>query len=142
MFDVILACGSRDSTVKEWGGTVGLTIARNLRLGGTLIHGDARGIDRMSEDVTSHLDRIIERYPANWDEHGRSAGPIRNSVMLKRVRELQAEGLTVVVFAFHNDIASSKGTAHMGLITRKAGVPLHVVSSNGKVKKYERTTSS
>lgn len=139
MFDVILACGSREAAEKQWGEVVALTIARNMFFGGILIHGDARGIDRMSEEVTDGLDRTVERYPAIWDEHGKSAGPIRNSQMLKRVLELQAEGLAVAVFAFHDDIGSSKGTQHMGNITRKSGVPLHVISSKGKVKKYERS---
>lgn len=44
------------------------------------------------------------RFPAKWNEHGKAAGPIRNQQML-------TEGKPDVVFAFHDDIASSKAHA-------------------------------
>lgn len=122
--------------VEEWEYTVSLFLARNMKLGGLLIHGDARGIDRMSEGATEGLDRRVERFPADWDTHGKSAGPIRNAQMLNRVMELQDEGYTVSVFAFHNDITSSKGTLDMATRARKAGIPLSVINSSGKRKDY------
>ena len=138
MFDVILACGSRDAPVEDWEFTVGNTIAKNMVLGGLLIHGDARGIDRMSEGATEFLDRRVERYPAKWDEHKKAAGPIRNAQMLSRLLQLKDEGKSVAVFAFHNDIQSSMGTLDMASRTRRAeGVPLFVVNSAGKAKMYE-----
>lgn len=52
-------------------------------------------------------------YHADWNAHGRSAGPIRNAKML-------AEGKPDLVVAF----PGGKGTAHMVGIARKAGVPV------------------
>jgi UDP-N-acetylmuramoylalanine-D-glutamate ligase len=49
-------------------------------------------------------------YPAKWDLHGKSAGPIRNQQMLDTGVDL--------VIAF----PGGKGTAHMVSIAKKAGV--------------------
>lgn len=51
-----------------------------------LIHGNARGLDRMAADVALDLGMPpsrIKSFPARWLDYGRSAGPIRNSQMLK-----------------------------------------------------------
>ena len=62
--------------------------------------------------------------PADWDQFPRSAGPIRNREMLVEAKRL---GVNLVV-AFHNDIVHSKGTADMVTISRKAGIPIMIVS--------------
>lgn len=59
-------------------------------------------------------------FPAHWDIHGRAAGPIRNQQMLD-------EGLPDMVIAFHDDIASSKGTKDMISRAEKNSVPYQVV---------------
>jgi hypothetical protein len=41
------------------------------------------GADYLAEQVAEDLGWIIEQYPADWDTHGRAAGPIRNAVMVK-----------------------------------------------------------
>ncbi len=48
-----------------------------------LIHGDAQGVDKISERWAINNDVPVESHPANWELHGKSAGPIRNSEMLK-----------------------------------------------------------
>ena len=72
----------------------------------TVIEGEARGADSIARDLALLLNMKIESYPADWSKYGRSAGPIRNTQMLK-------EGKPDFVLAFHNNIASSKGTANM-----------------------------
>lgn len=147
MFDVILASGGRDATVEDWEFTVGRAIAQHLIIGGLLIHGDARGIDRMSEGATEFMDREVERYPAPWNRKpdgsfNRGAGPQRNRQMLNRLLELRDDGKTVAVFSFHDNLGphlegTGSGTWDMAKIARRAGVPLYVFRSNGKVTKYE-----
>lgn len=136
MFDCILVCGPRDATYEEWGWVVGRTIAKHLVLGGTIIHGNAKGIDRMSQTETEELNRSVEVYPADWEKHGKSAGPIRNNEMKNRLLELEAEGNTVAVFAFTNDITATVGTKNMATSARRSGLPLFVFSSDGKCKEY------
>lgn len=89
----------------------------------TIIEGCARGADKVACEWEG-VDAAHEHYPANWSEHHRAAGPIRNKKMLD-------EGKPDVVFAFHDNLEESKGTKHMVEIASKAGVPVYVVSRYG-----------
>lgn len=68
----------------------------------TLIHGDARGADRMCGFVAERLGWTVERMPADWNKYGRSAGFRRNEAMLDRNPDL--------VLAFWD--GQSRGTKH------------------------------
>src|SRR5690606_31819253 len=46
-----------------------------------LVHGGARGADRMAAYVARELGWHVVAYPADWRRHGRAAGPIRNQEM-------------------------------------------------------------
>jgi hypothetical protein len=65
---------------------------------------------------------IVTCVPAQWGIHGIKAGPIRNEYMLKT-------GKPSLVIAFHDKLASSKGTGHMVRISREANVPVIVIAS-------------
>jgi hypothetical protein len=73
----------------------------------TLIHGDAKGADRMGRDWA--IDRGIETYPADWKRYGNKAGPIRNQQMID-------EGNPDMLMAF----LGGTGTAHMKRIAKRA----------------------
>lgn len=75
-----------------------------------IVTGAAKGVDRVGSDYAVTSWKELEEYPANWDLHGRSAGPIRNQQML-------ATGIDVVL-AF----PGGRGTDHMKKIARQAGV--------------------
>lgn len=87
-----------------------------------IIEGDAWGADRIAGmwakrhesdgDIVEH-----ESYPADWKQHKRGAGPIRNQAMLDL-------GKPTLVLAFSNDFAASKGTANMIKQSQAAGVPV------------------
>ena len=81
----------------------------------TFISGMARGADhiplRMIEEDREWGD--IEKYYAEWDRYGKSAGPRRNKRMLD-------EGKPDMVIAFPTP--TSKGTWHMVRIARESGV--------------------
>jgi hypothetical protein len=79
----------------------------------TIIHGDAKGADSLADIIGRVYGFTVIKYPADWNNHGRSAGPIRNNKMLK-------EGKPDLVIAFHNDLQHSKGTKHMVEIALKA----------------------
>ena len=82
-----------------------------------IIFGDARGLDT----IVSHLSyemgfkRNGPHY-ANWKEHGKAAGPIRNRAMLDLKPDL--------VIAFHPDLESSKGTKDCVNEARRRGIPV------------------
>lgn len=76
-----------------------------------LIEGGAKGADRLA--YAWALDKGLQHrcYPADWNTHGKAAGPIRNRHML-------ADGNPDVVVAF----PGGNGTAHMMGLARAAGV--------------------
>ena len=90
-----------------------------------LIHGAARGADQLAANWASSRGVPLAAYPADWNLHGRSAGPRRNEQMLQ-------EGKPEMVIAF----PGGRGTAHMVRIAREAGVKVMTVtgSSNGPKK--------
>ena len=48
-----------------------------------LLHGDCRGLDRQAALWAQDHGVPVVAYPADWNRHGRAAGPIRNSLMAK-----------------------------------------------------------
>lgn len=50
----------------------------------TIVHGGARGADRIAAQLAVGLAMKVEEYPAHWDLHGRRAGAIRNQQMVYR----------------------------------------------------------
>ncbi len=93
---------------------------RRLPPGSIILHGDARGADRLAAAVAAELGLDVRPRPADWGRFGKAAGVIRN-------REMLAEGPDVVL-AFHPNLDQAKGTRHMVHIARRAGVPVHVVA--------------
>lgn len=88
----------------------------------TIISGDARGADTYADVCAQLLGYDVERYPANWEEHGRSAGPRRNQQMLD-------SGVDRCI-AFHDDLAASKGTRDMVERVERAGLPVEVIGND------------
>lgn len=125
----IIACGDRNWTDADLIRETLIDYGPDI-----VIEGEARGADKLSRMVAeqdlklSVADGTIEPFPANWKEHHKAAGPIRNRVQLKRLLELREEGYEVATVAFHDDIENSKGTKDMVDISRKADVTVEVVS--------------
>lgn len=93
-----------------------------------LVHGNARGADKVAAHRATLLGFGIEAYPAKWDEHGRAAGPIRNQQMLMTGVDL--------CLAFHNDIDSSKGTRDMIGRCAGNGVPTVLYGQGRQLKTW------
>lgn len=122
----VLVCGSRDfndykkleEELDEW------RFKDQGREYTSLIHGAARGADRLAGIYGKSLGIPVLSFPADWNKHGRAAGPIRNEQML-------SEGKPDIVFAFWD--GKSIGTKHMIDISRKAGVRVKVVESGVEI---------
>ena len=67
-----------------------------------VVSGGATGADTLGEQWATLYGLAVKRFPADWERHGRKAGPIRNAEM-----GVYADGL----IAFWN--GQSKGTLHM-----------------------------
>jgi len=85
----------------------------------TIIEGEAKGADTLARKWGEMNGKEILKFPADWDKHGRAAGPIRNNQMLD-------EGKPDLVVAFL--AKDSKGTKNMIEQAEKAGVPVKVIN--------------
>ena len=66
-----------------------------------LLHGSARGADRLIEQAARSLAWPVEVIPAEWGRYGRAAGPLRNGLLLRRALEVAAPTqASVLVIAF------------------------------------------
>lgn len=83
-----------------------------------IIHGAARGADTMGGTYAEKRGIPVTAFPAKWDEFGRSAGPIRNALMLK-----EGKPDLVVAFLFQD----SRGTKNMVMLAKRAGVPVQEI---------------
>lgn len=117
----VLACGDRNWVAAS----VTLEALLDYGEGDVLVHGDCRGADRLAAEAARGLGMTIKPYPADWDAHGRKAGPIRNRQMLKDNPDID------LVLAFHDDLNRSRGTADMVRAARKAGIPVRIINSEG-----------
>lgn len=76
----LLVSGSRDivdtATVHR---IIGDTLAQIPSID-TIIHGGCRGVDSMCDSYSDRYEIIVVE--PNWRKHGRSAGPIRNRLMV------------------------------------------------------------
>lgn len=86
----------------------------------TVIEGAATGADTMAGDWAREHNVECLEFKADWDMHGKSAGPIRNQQMID-------EGKPTLVVAF----PGGKGTADMLARARKHNIPIIEVL-NGK----------
>lgn len=110
----VLVCGGRDyddaeTLVDRLDELVETKFPKDKRL--VLIHGDARGADRLAESWAEYHKLKIIKFPANWKKHKKAAGSIRNLQMLE-------EGNPDIVVAF----PGGYGTANMIQQAQKYGI--------------------
>ena len=88
-----------------------------------LIHGGARGADRLIEQAARSLAWPVEVIAAEWGRYGRAAGPLRNGLLLRRALEqaIPAQA-SVLVVAF----PGASGTASL---VRQAR---HLIAADGE----------
>jgi hypothetical protein len=91
-----------------------------------VVQGVCRGADWLSREAAQRRGWPIEDYPADWDRHGRAAGPIRNSEMLRQsLHNATQDGYIVKAgIAFHSHPDLSKGTKDMVSKLKRAGIPV------------------
>ena len=83
----------------------------------TIVSGTANGADKLGEKYANENSISIQRYPANWDLYGKSAGYKRNIQMADNADAL-------VVFWD----GKSKGTSHMINIAKQKNLKIRIVN--------------
>lgn len=107
----ILICGGRDFTDARKFGLLMEGVEEQYGPFVEVIHGCARGADRLAGEWAAAKRIMAHEFPADWTRHGRAAGPIRNEQMLR-------EGRPDIVVAF----PGGRGTANMVALAKAAGV--------------------
>lgn len=139
----VLVCGSRDWDDEQMVHSILTGLYAEDEVGHMLtemtkfvvIEGGAKGADAAAahwarcSPMHSHNESEDQpkflhlRFPADWKQYGRAAGPMRNQQMLD-------EGKPDIVLAFKNGFGKSAvpgGTEDMVHRAKKAGVPTYVV---------------
>lgn len=112
----ILLTGSRD-----WGSPEGLALALGIAVGEgphrsrvVVVHGACpTGADAIADRICRDHGIAVEPHPADWEQYGRAAGPLRNA-------EMVALGADVCLAFIRN---GSRGATHCAGLAEKAGIP-------------------
>jgi hypothetical protein len=77
----LLVCGGRDYTdrTRVFKALDTVNARRGISL---LIHGGAPGADSLAGEWAKLRKVEVKVYPADWDTHGKAAGPLRNQQMI------------------------------------------------------------
>jgi len=117
----LLVCGGRDFKDAPWLNAVLDHLRAKLYDRGlvltAIIHGDARGADRLAKQWAESRGVPHRPFPAKWTKYGKAAGSIRNQQMLD-------EGKPDAVLAFDG----GSGTQDMVDRARKAGLKVTQVT--------------
>jgi hypothetical protein len=116
----LLVCGGRDfSDVQLAHEKITKAIGTIFMTPPTIIHGGAKGADAIAGEYAKINGFPCEVYPADWNAHGRAAGPIRN-------RQMIVEGRPDAVLALHG----GRGTQNMVKQARAAGIVVYIVNKS------------
>lgn len=101
----------------------------------TLVHGDCRGFDKLAASYGGHCFAKVKAFPADWNTHGKAAGPIRNKTMvdwaiLTVTQRYQNYTEHIGLAALWNGI--SKGTIDMVSKCHAVGFPVFVRTEHVK----------
>lgn len=119
----VLVTGSRDWACHAVAEQV---IARLLSRYGpnvVVVHGACpTGVDATFDAEAKANGIDVEAHPADWDLHGRGAGPKRNATMVSLGADL--------CIAASRDLWSSKGTAGCVRLALAAGIPVWLIDGD------------
>ncbi len=108
----VLVCGGRDFNNEDYLLEALHILDMRVKIS-AIIQGGARGADLLARKVAEECNIPMFEFRAQWKQHGKAAGPIRNKRMLE-------EGNPDMVLAF----PGGPGTANMIAQARAADVPV------------------
>jgi hypothetical protein len=113
LFKCIVAGGRDFYDYKHLEATLNLYLCHKSNI--EIVSGGASGADSLGERYAKEKGHKLKVFKADWDKHGKAAGPIRNEEMAK-----YADGL----IAFWD--GESKGTKSMIGYAKKYNLKIHV----------------
>ena len=120
MAHYVCICGGRDEDTPEHEAAM-RDILWFLKafygVGLRVMHGDARGIDRLAGRVAAELEIPVKAYPADWGR-GKRGGIERNEYMAGLLVSWEQLEHSTEVIAF----PGGRGTAHMSSFSEKLGL--------------------
>ena len=127
---VVVAAGGRDLLWPPARIAAHLHTASAGRHVQALFHGAARGADQAIAAASDQLGWPQIACPALWQQHGRSAGPIRNRQMLSRALALLAAlpaGAALQVIAFPGGCGTASLVAQAQRLRRRIAPPIELL---------------
>lgn len=113
----VIIAGSRDYTDYTVISNTVTTVANKFDLKITeIVSGGARGVDALGERYALEHGFPCKRFPADWDQYGRSAGPRRN-------QEMAQYGDALIAFT-----SGGPGTTNMIQTMKNAGKLVFIVN--------------
>lgn len=112
----VIIAGTRDFNDYH---AVKSTVARTCWEINEVVSGGASGADALGEEYERHNSIPLKIFKADWNQHGKAAGPIRNKEMATYADAL---------IAFWDGV--SKGTMNMIQEARNAGLKVYVYQYN------------
>ncbi len=107
---VVLVCGGREFCFRR---VVYASLDGLIPRPTEIIHGGAWGADQLADDWAAFREVPRRTFLADWETHGKKAGPMRNQRMLD-------EGRPNLVIAF----PGARGTADMVRRAKEARIPV------------------
>lgn len=84
-----------------------------------IVSGGATGADAYGEEFARIMAYPLAKFPADWNKHGRAAGPIRN-------RQMAEYADALILFP------GGKGAADMKSAMKKLGKPIYEYAKEGQ----------
>jgi predicted Rossmann-fold nucleotide-binding protein len=130
---VIAAGGGRDLAWPHQRIAAELLARSGGRLVHLLLHGGARGADAAIARAAHQLGWFSLVMPAQWQQHGRAAGPIRNRELLQQAiaravaHSSPGSMASVLVVAFPGGAGTASLVQHARRLAARSPVPIAVV---------------
>lgn len=125
----ILVTGSRDWADRDAVYNALLPFYEKSHTRVVLIHGDARGLDRMAAAEAERFGWTILPMPAQWARYGNGSGPERNKEMCEVLSSLREVGYECHVLAFPIEVPRRpSGTRNCMKLSREYGFVPKVIA--------------
>jgi hypothetical protein len=121
-FVYVLIAGGREFRDTDWmRRQIEAIVLRSQGSTVRIIHGGARGADRLAGECALSAGLEVGVFGADWDRYGKSAGYRRNERMARFLVRKRQAGAHVEVVLF----PGGKGTEHMRNIAKRSSLPVY-----------------